>query len=157
MSLFISAKEDAHYFSMDDVANGWSRVSEHGFELDGEYWPTVEHYYQAMKFDNASDKDAVKAAKTARQARKVGGGWFKKKRPDWKQVELTVMTRAVYIKMRTHPEIASLLLATQEQMLVEDSQFDYFWGCGRDKRGTNHYGQILMNVRDKLRLLKSES
>ncbi|MDO6747138.1 NADAR family protein [Gilvimarinus sp. 1_MG-2023] len=156
MGLFTSAQEDAHYFSMDDADNGFSRVSEHGFELDGEHWPTVEHYYQTMKYIKQADRDAVKATTTALQARKVGGRWFKKKRPDWKALELTIMTRAVYIKMRTHPALDEALLATGDQTLVENSQFDYFWGCGRDKRGANHYGQILMNVREKRRQEKAQ-
>lgn len=153
MSLFVSAKEDAHYLSMNDPDNCLSRLSGQGFELDGEYWPTVEHYYQAMKYSKSTDRDLVRKAETALQARKLGSRWFKKKRPDWKKIELTVMTRALYIKMRSHPGAAAELLATGDKMLVEDSQFDYFWGCGRDKRGANHYGQILMNVREKLRQL----
>lgn len=157
MSLFSSAREDAHYLSMDNAASGLSRVSEHSFELDDETWPSVEHYYQAMKYEKSSDRDAVKNASSAMQARKAGSRWFKKKRADWKKIELTVMTRAVYIKLRTYPELAQELLATGDQMLVEDSQFDYFWGCGRDKRGANHYGQILMNVREKLRQLEHEN
>jgi hypothetical protein len=60
------------------------------------------------------------------------------------------MTRAVYTKCKTHAEIAALLLSTGSNRLVENSQYDYFWGCGRDRRGTNSYGQVLMNVRDKL-------
>ena len=61
------------------------------------------------------------------------------------------MTRAVYIKMRTHPEIKKTLLETEDATLIESSAYDYFWGCGRDRRGHNHYGKVLMAVRDKLR------
>jgi len=42
------------------------------------------------------------------------------------------------------------LLDTQEEQLVENSQYDYFWGCGRDRRGDNHYGKVLMGIRSKL-------
>ena len=57
------------------------------------------------------------------------------------------MTRAVYIRARSHPELAQELLNTGDQTLVENSQYDYFWGCGRDRRGNNTYGKVLMNVR----------
>ena len=30
-----------------------SNFSRHGFGLGGKYWPTVEHYFQAMKFEHA--------------------------------------------------------------------------------------------------------
>lgn len=151
MSLFSSASDDAYYFSMDNPDSGFSRVSAFAFELDGAHWPTVEHYYQAKKFDNAEKQEKIRQLENPLAARKAGSRWFVKKRSDWKQIETTVMTRALYVKIGSHPEIRSELLATGDQMLVENSQFDYFWGCGRDKRGLNHYGKILMNVRNKLR------
>jgi ribA/ribD-fused uncharacterized protein len=61
------------------------------------------------------------------------------------------MTRAVYTKCRTHPEVAARLLATGDRRLVENNSYDYYWGCGRDRRGDNHYGRVLMNVRARLR------
>lgn len=30
-------------------------------------------------------------------------------------------------------------------------QYDYFWRNGRDMRGNNAFGKVLMNIRDKLR------
>ena len=33
----------------------------------------------------------------------------------------------------------------------ELSGYDYFWGSGRDMRGKNNFGKVLMGVRDKLR------
>ena len=36
-------------------------------------------------------------------------------------------------------------------MIVESSLYDHYWGCGRDQRGHNYYGKMLMDVRDKLR------
>ena len=42
-------------------------------------------------------------------------------------------------------------METEEKDLAERGFTDYFWGCGRDGRGDNHYGKLLMRVRDKLR------
>jgi len=150
MPLFPNHK-DALYFSMDDSTELLSRFSDHSFELDGRLWQTVEHYYQAMKFDNASYKEKIANASDAATARKLGEARFKKKRADLKQVRKTLMTRALYIKAKTHNEVSSRLLETGDVSLVENSQFNYYWGCGRDHRGDNHYGKILMNVREKLR------
>jgi hypothetical protein len=35
--------------------------------------------------------------------------------------------------------------------LVEASPFDAYWGCGRSGKGKNRLGQLLMQVRAKLR------
>jgi len=39
------------------------------------------------------------------------------------------------------------LLATEEELLVENAPRDYYWGCGADGSGQNKLGQVLMTVR----------
>lgn len=148
--LFPETDNNALYFSMFDTAHAWSRDRENSFELEGEHWSSAEHYYQAMKFQSEQYKEKVRNADTIQLARKLGKARFKRKRADWPNVRSTVMTRAMYILCRTHPEVKAELLATKDLKLVENSQYDYFWGCGRDRRGHNHFGKVLMNVRAKL-------
>lgn len=121
------------------------------FELDGHRWPTAEHYYQAMKYPGRRRADAIREAATVERARKLGRGWFQRPRRDWPQVRVVVMTRAIYTQCRTHPDFARALLDTGERPIVDTSLYDYFWGLGRDQRGHNHYGRVLMDVRRKLR------
>jgi len=148
--LFPDTDSDALYFSMFDPAYVWSRDREYSFELEGQQWKSAEHYYQSMKFQSAAYSEKVRAAETIELARKLGQARFKRKRSDWSKVRSTVMTRAIYTISRTYSNVAEELLATKETKLVENSQYDYFWGCGRDRRGDNHYGKVLMNVRAKL-------
>ncbi len=61
-----------------------------------------------------------------------------------------MMTRGIYIKCRSHDDVARTLLGTGEKNIIENSQYDYYWGCGRDGRGENVYGKVLMDVRNKL-------
>jgi predicted NAD-dependent protein-ADP-ribosyltransferase YbiA (DUF1768 family) len=58
------------------------------------------------------------------------------------------------MKAQVHEDVLATLLATGDRQIVETSQYDYFWGCGRDTRGYNHYGQILMDVRGRLRVVE---
>jgi predicted NAD-dependent protein-ADP-ribosyltransferase YbiA (DUF1768 family) len=48
-------------------------------------------------------------------------------------------------------DLSSLLLATGDAELVEDSPFEPFWGIGPDGRGLNWAGRVLMEVRELLR------
>ncbi len=150
MSLFPEQDSSAIYFSMDDPNEPMARNSPHPFRLDEQNWLTVEHYYQTMKFEGSEYQKTILDATSAEQAKTLGKVRFKKKRKDFKQVKNTLMIRAVYIQAKTHPLIAKRILETGQVKLVENSQFDYYWGCGRDHRGDNHYGKTLMQVRDKL-------
>lgn len=151
MSFFQSQElSNVFYLSRDDLEEPLSGFAPFDFELDGARWPSVEHYFQAMKFDDMAYREKIRQAPTAKAARKLGQARFKPVRKDWQAVRETVMTRAVYIKARTHDAIAERLLETGDQVIIERSNYDYFWGCGRDGRGLNNYGKVLMNVRSKL-------
>ena len=134
-----------------DASNPLSSYAAYAFERDGAEWPTAEHYYQAMKFEDADYRERIRQAATPEQAAKLGKSWFKKRRQDWKKNRITYMTRANYIKCRTHPQVAKALTDSGEKLIADLTMYDYFWGTGRDLRGGNHFGKMLMGIRSKLR------
>ena len=149
--MFFSKTGKPYYVSRSDVKHPLSSYSKFGFELDGSVWPSVEHYYQGMKFEEDELRESVRAADHPEKAKQLAKDHKKAIRKDWQQVREVMMTRAVYIKCRTHKAAAAALLATGNQQIIETSQYDYYWGCGRDGRGHNTYGKVLMAVRDKLK------
>ena len=138
------------YVSRQDVSNPLSSYSKFGFYLDDAEWPSAEHYYQAMKFEDATIREKIRQAPHPMESTKLAKQHKKHIRKDWDKIKTAVMTRGTYMKCRTHEEVASALLNTADKTIVENSQFDYYWGCGRDGRGKNMYGKILMDIRDKL-------
>ena len=62
MGIFPEIDENSIYLSRKDpeeLLGSWSRYS---FELEGDEWPSVEHYYQAMKFDNEEYREKIRQA-----------------------------------------------------------------------------------------------
>ena len=149
--IFKRTNDNSVQVSRTDVNDPLSSFSKHGFDLDGFHWPSVEHYFQGMKREDDGFRARIAAAAHPRDARRAGRSRRAKLRKDWKQVRRVVMTRAVYTKCKAYPEVAEALLATGDRPLMEVTAYDYYWGCGRDGRGYNTYGEVLMDVRDKLR------
>jgi hypothetical protein len=129
----------------------FSNFSAHGFMLDELYWATSEHYFQAQKFVGTPYLEKVRQTKTPKDAANMGRNRSLPLRSDWEQVKDDVMRNAVLQKFRTHADIREILLITGEEVLVENSPIDYYWGCGKDGSGKNKLGQILMEVREVLR------
>jgi hypothetical protein len=72
-------------------------------------------------------------------------------RGDWEQVKDEIMQQAVLQKFETHADIREILLSTSDELIVENSPIDYYWGCGKDGSGKNRLGELLMTVREILR------
>lgn len=60
------------------------------------------------------------------------------------------MTRAVYTKCRTHSEVARVLFDNCKIKISNLTMYDNSRNSGRDIRGKNNYGKVLMSVREKL-------
>lgn len=149
--LFPEENIDDIFFSRHDSNELLGSASLHSFKLEDKEWPTVEHYYQASLFSNAQLQEQIRQQPSAQAAIAFTKWRFFQKKRGWKKLRQVLMTRAVYTKCKTYPAVADELLATADKKLVENSAYDYFWGCGRDRRAENTYGVVLMNVRSKLR------
>jgi N-glycosidase YbiA len=138
----------------------FSNFSFHSIRIDGVCWSTVEHYYQAQKFVGTADAVVIPliyVAETPEQAAALGRDCSRQVRLDWETVKTQVMREAVLKKFLTHADIRDILLSTGDQLIVENSPTDYFWGCGDKNTGQNYLGKILMSVREELRTLPSLS
>lgn len=128
----------------------FSNFSAHGVMLDGVWWPTSEHYFQAQKFVGTPHADQIRQVKLPKDAARLGRQRTRPLRSDWEQVKDDVMRKAVLCKFETHADIRAVLLSTGNQDLVENAPGDYYWGSGQDGTGQNKLGKILMEVRDAL-------
>lgn len=130
-----------------------SNFSPHGVAIEGLYYPTVEHFFQASKFSgtDARHAEAIRGASKPRDAARMGRDRGHPLRSDWEAVKEDVMRRGVRCKFMTHLSIRELLLATGDEELVERSPTDSYWGAGQDGTGKNRLGAILMEIRADLR------
>ena len=141
------------YGTRDKPYGCFSNFSRHGFELDGFWWPTSEHYFQAQKFVTTDSPwfDKIREAKAPKEAAKMGRDRTHPLRGDWESVKDDIMQQAVLKKFETHADLREILLSTGDEEIVENSPIDYYWGCGKDGSGKNKLGLILMTVRILLR------
>ncbi len=141
--------EQALQFSRYDASHPLAPASTYPFWLDDRLWSTAEHYYQANKF-NSSYRQRIADCASPAEAWRLGNRWFRRKRPDFVQVRLVLMTRALYSVVTQHAEVQEYLLETGVRHIAETSLYDHFWGVGRDQRGHNHLGRIWMDIRKRL-------
>jgi N-glycosidase YbiA len=143
-----------YFYQVDAPYGCFSNFSAHSIELADKNWATVEHYYQAHKFQGTKFEylmAEIQAAPTPELAAKIGRNPEHQPHPDWNLRKCELMYRAVWQKFSQHLDIQQILLSTLDAEIIEDSPVDYFWGCGIDRTGTNQLGRILMQVRTDLK------
>lgn len=119
----------------------------------GIYYPSNEHYYQAMKFDDSSKiKDSIRLIISNHEftGLKAYIRTLGPIRPDWDSIKDDVMKTGLEYKFNL-PRFKELLLSTGDEELVERNTWrDTYWGVYQGK-GENRLGKMLMEIRSKLK------
>lgn len=118
--------------------------------LKGVVWPTSEHYFQAQKFAGTAHEEAIRQTPSPMIAARMGRSRARPLRPDWDDVKEQIMFEALRAKFGQHADLAALLRATGDALLIERSARDAYWADGGDGHGLNRLGALLMRLRDEL-------
>jgi len=124
-------------------------ILESGVWLDGLYYPSVEHAYQAAKwpYDQRIQFLEVTAAK-AKHLGKEAPNFNSRK---WDKNKVSLMSALCRQKFINNPKLKQMLLMTEDAHLEETNSWgDTFWGTNINFQGENHLGKILMNIRSDL-------
>lgn len=140
-----------NFYSVGDEFGEFSNFAAYQITIDGERWPTSEHYFQAQKFDDQAYRAKIRKANSPMLAARLGRDRKQKLRRDWESAKVNVMRDAVRAKFTQHSDLRALLLSTGEAKLVEHTENDDYWGDGGNGKGKNMLGRILMQVRESLR------
>lgn len=138
------------FYRVDRPYGFLSNFARYPIQLDGQEWPTSEHYFQAKKFVGRAEEQQVRAARSAREAARLGR-MLPTVRGDWNAVRDEVMLKALRAKFTQHADLRARLLATGDRPLIEHTTNDVYWADGGDGSGLNRLGELLMQVRAELR------
>ena len=121
-------------------------------KVGGLVYPTVEHAYQAAKFDdlNIKQKIADLPASKVKKAKDIGRK-TKRINPEWDHIKATVMKMLIRQKFFSREDLGLLLINTGNAAIVFKSNSDIFWGrTGTDEYcGDNVLGEILEEIREE--------
>lgn len=125
-------------------------------EFEGETFATSEHAYQAGKPRRREVREWLMGAPSpALLAMAAHGLYYWDVTPGWSRTKFTRMRRVLHAKFTQHADLCGLLLSTGSARLVEaatvDNAVNRLWG-EVNGQGRNMLGELLMELRDELRL-----
>jgi len=150
--------ECAVFFKTNEQFGGLSNMAP-GFPLvvNDVQIRTSEALYQACRFPHMPEvQRLIIDERSPVIAKRRSRLYQKDSRPDWYQVNISIMRWCIRVKLAQNwRRFSSLLLATGNRPIVEKSWKDSFWGAKplEDGRlvGRNVLGRLLMELREELR------
>lgn len=116
-------------------------------KYEGITYPSVEHYFQAMKTIDANKRIEISKCLTPGDAKRLGRKV--NLRADWEYIKPQVMKKALRIKF-SDPYLAQKLIDTGDNELIEGNWWgDTYWGVCNGV-GQNHLGKLLMQIRNEI-------
>jgi predicted NAD-dependent protein-ADP-ribosyltransferase YbiA (DUF1768 family) len=58
------SQEVVNFYGVADEHGCFSNFAAYPIAIDGDLWPTSEHYFQAQKLDDAKHRDAIRLSRT---------------------------------------------------------------------------------------------
>lgn len=141
---------EIRFYKVNDDYGYFSNFARYPILLQSFVWPTVEHYFQANKFDDYRIQDFIRELASPMDAAIEGRKKDKPIRNDWDAIKNEVMLRALKAKFLQHPVLRRSLLQTKNAILIEHTENDNYWADGGDGTGQNMLGKLLMQVREDL-------
>jgi ribA/ribD-fused uncharacterized protein len=143
------------------TASCFSQWYEAEFILDGQRYPTAEHYMMAEKaalFNDEATRAQILQAPDPVAAKALGRRVSGFDDAVWLEHRYDIVVRANRAKFSQNPELAQFLRQTGDQIIVEASPVDRIWGIGlaqdderalnpNEWQGLNLLGFALMQVR----------
>lgn len=135
-------------FNSRDPETRWlSNFTRVNVQLDGVIYPSVEHAYQAAKTEKPEERERIRKCWSAVDAKKLGK--HVDIRPGWSNLRVEIMRNLLQQKFAQEP-FNSLLRGSVGMELIHLAPWDDFWGNGKDGKGQNQQGVLIMEIRDVL-------
>ena len=149
----VTTEGPIRFYNRDEPYYAFTNFYPAPIVVDGKQWPTTEHYFQAQKFIGTPFTEVIRNFQRPREAFDLSRNpavsrW---RRKDWEEVKVDIMRKALLAKFTQHRDLRQLLLKTKDNMLIEHTPYDNFWGDGGDGNGQNKLGMLLMEIRFDLK------
>lgn len=151
-----SKKTQIRFFGKDGDHAIFSNFAPSPMKIDGKDYYTVEHFFQSMKFVDTDPEyaESIRVARGPKMAKDLGKSREHMMNPLWsgpKGYAIKVMRKALFCKALQNKRFYDCLLSTGDSEIIEASPWDNIWGEGKDGKGQNLMGKLLMELRKKLK------
>ncbi|HGU0381441.1 TPA: N-glycosidase YbiA, partial [Shigella flexneri 2a] len=87
-----------NFYSTSDDYGDFSNFAARPIKVDGNTWPTSEHYFQAQKFLDEKYREEIRRVSSPMVAARMGRNRSKPLRKNWESVKEQVMRKALRAK-----------------------------------------------------------
>ncbi len=144
--------EEIRFYRANQKDYGFlSNLYKRPIKFEGREFSTSEHAYQYGKFAKKDVAEWAMNAPAPHLLAIVAHGLFRwDVVPNWSKIKVERMKSVLIQKFTQHSDLKEKLIDTKDSILIEESNIDSYWGCGKNGKGKNMLGVLLMEVREEL-------
>lgn len=97
---------------------------------DEDWWPTAEHYYQALKFPGAAAselREAIRNTSSPMESWQLGNSNKSLLRKDWEEVKVNMMYQSNYLKFSQSEHLRTLIIGSNGPIVCDGGLFWKTW------------------------------
>lgn len=134
----------------------FSPHSAHAIEFDGVVYPTLEHAYQASRYNELHIKSEIRHTRSPLLAWEISQKYKYLQKEEFKNPDhkISVMKYLMELKVAQHKDVRQALIDSGNKSIVKHiftyPPGDGFWDDGIDGKGENHIGKIWEEIRNSL-------
>ena len=133
----------------------FSPYTSHAIKLNNILYPTVEHAYQCMRYDDQKIIQEILSATSPVKAWQISTKYKSVQIPHFRSHKREIMKTLMRLKMEQHEEVRNSLIDSGDMEIIKHITTyppgDGFWDDGENGEGQNEMGKIWMEIRNELK------
>ncbi len=130
----------------------FSPYTAHAITIEGNTYPTVEHAYQCLRYDDPSIVAEITKASSPMKAWEISSKYKHLQKPDFRANKREIMKMLLKAKADQHEEVMKALRDSGNKLIVKHIDTyppgDGYWDDGANGEGKNEMGKIWMELRE---------
>lgn len=138
-------------FSGNEYEN-LSNFSAHQIEYNNILFPTCEHLYHYLRYDDINIQNKILSARSPSLVHKISQEYKDSQIEIFWKIKVKIMKKIFLLKIEQHKDVLHTLIHSNNNLIIKQHPLDYYWWVWNDNSWKNIMWKLWMEVRRELNI-----
>lgn len=137
------------YFAWNEYEN-LSNFSAHQIEYQDILFPSCEHLYHYLRYDDINIQNEILRARSPYLAHKISQKYKISQIKDFSELKVKIMKKIFLLKIEQHKDVLLTLFNSNNNLIIKQHPLDFYWWVWSDNSWKNTMWKLWKEVRSEL-------